>query len=106
MSKGLDPDQDRRLVGPDLSLNCVQRCQQLTKVATIKERAQDLFKFESKQCHLIGGKIWFPASDVISFSHHLNVICSLICFCFLVPYIINNMDPDQIAPRELSNQGS
>ena len=25
MSNGLDPDQDRHFVGPDLGLNCLQR---------------------------------------------------------------------------------
>ena len=39
MSNGLDPDQDRRSVGPDLGpLYCLQSYQQTTKVTTSKEK--------------------------------------------------------------------
>ena len=37
VSNGLDPDQDRHSVVPDLGPNCLQRYQQMTKVATSKE---------------------------------------------------------------------
>ena len=38
MSNGLDPDQDRHSVSPDLSPNCLQNCyQQMTIVAASKE---------------------------------------------------------------------
>ena len=30
VSKGLDPDQDRHFVGPDLGPNCLQRSKHLT----------------------------------------------------------------------------
>ena len=33
MSNGLDPDQDRRFVGPDLGPNCFKKYQQTTKIA-------------------------------------------------------------------------
>ena len=32
VSNSLDPDQARHFVGPDLSPNCMQRCQQTTLV--------------------------------------------------------------------------
>ena len=41
MSNGLDPDQDRHCVGPDLGPNCLcNGYQQTTKVAAIKERVK------------------------------------------------------------------
>ena len=44
VSTGLDPDQDRHFVGPDLDPNCVQRLsyQQMTKVATSKKKLTTL----------------------------------------------------------------
>ena len=39
MSNSLDPDQDRRSVGPDLGPNCLQRLSaQMANVAANKER--------------------------------------------------------------------
>ena len=38
VSNGLDPDQDRYYVSPDLDPNCLQSYQQMTKVAASKER--------------------------------------------------------------------
>ena len=32
VANGLGPDQDRHFVGPDLGPNCLQNCQQMTKV--------------------------------------------------------------------------
>ena len=41
MSNVLDPDQDRRSVGPDLSPNCLQRLSTVsTKVAASKSRKE------------------------------------------------------------------
>ena len=38
---GLDPDQDRHCIGPDLGLNCLcNRYQQTTKVAAVKKRVK------------------------------------------------------------------
>ena len=39
-SNGLDPDQDRRFVGPDLGPNCFKGYQQTTKVASSKARKE------------------------------------------------------------------
>ena len=36
-SKCFDPDQARRFVRPDLNPNCLKKCQQRTKLATIKQ---------------------------------------------------------------------
>ena len=43
MSNGLDPDQDRQNVGPDLGPNCLQMLtyQQTSKVAASKESVED-----------------------------------------------------------------
>ena len=38
MSNGLDPDQDRRFVGPDMGSDCFQRLSADDKIATSKER--------------------------------------------------------------------
>ena len=38
VSNGLDPDQDRQKVGPDLGPNCFKCYEQTTKVATSKDR--------------------------------------------------------------------
>ena len=43
MSNSLDPDQARRFVGPDLGPNCLQKCQQMTKVATSWERVKSQY---------------------------------------------------------------
>ena len=40
VSNGLDPDQDRRFVSPDLGPNCLQRLSADAKVAASKERAK------------------------------------------------------------------
>ena len=40
VSNGLDPDQDRRFVGPDLGTNCLQRLSADKKVAASKERVK------------------------------------------------------------------
>ena len=45
VSNGLDPDQDRQNVGPDLGPNYLQRYQQTTKVAISKERVKKRNKF-------------------------------------------------------------
>ena len=42
VSNGLDPDQDRHSVGPDLVPNCLQRLSADDKVATSKERVKTL----------------------------------------------------------------
>ena len=45
MSNGLDSDQDRHYVGPDLVQNCLQRLSETTKVAAIyKERVKSNMK--------------------------------------------------------------
>ena len=44
LSEQLDPDQDRRSVGPDLGSNCLQRFQQTTKSIACKERFKLLNK--------------------------------------------------------------
>ena len=47
MSNSLDPDQDRRFVGPDLGINCLQRLSAVTtKVTASKERV----KYETIFC--------------------------------------------------------
>ena len=44
VSKSLDSDQARHVVGPDLGLNCLQRLFQKTaKVGFSKERVKELF---------------------------------------------------------------
>ena len=43
VSNCLDPDWDRSSVGPNLDPNCVQSHQQMTKVATGKERDTTLY---------------------------------------------------------------
>ena len=40
MSNGLDADQDRHYVGPDLGPNCLQRLSAEDKVAANKERVK------------------------------------------------------------------
>ena len=40
MSNRLDPDQDRRYVGPDPGPNCLQRLSADAKVVASKERVQ------------------------------------------------------------------
>ena len=48
MSIGLDPDQDQQKVGPDFGPNCLQRYQQMTKVAA--KRKESMLKHH--RCHL------------------------------------------------------
>ena len=40
VSNGLDPDQDRNFVGPNLGTNCLQRLSADKKVAASKERVK------------------------------------------------------------------
>ena len=40
MSNGLDPDQDRQNVGPDLGPNCLQRLSSDDKSATSKDKVE------------------------------------------------------------------
>ena len=43
LSNGLNPDQARRFVGPDLILNCLQDFQQTTKIADGRQSVNLLF---------------------------------------------------------------
>ena len=43
----LDPDQDRHFVSPDLGPNCLQGCQQMTKVSASRERVNNLLEIAS-----------------------------------------------------------
>ena len=57
MSNGLDPDQDRHFVGPDLRPNCLQT----SKVAASKERVmgllctvqEDVLRMDAQACKII-----------------------------------------------------
>ena len=46
MSNGLDSDQDRHFVGPDLGLNCLQRF----SATTSKERVRGCFVLIKVKC--------------------------------------------------------
>ena len=48
MSNGLNPDQDRHSVGPDLNPNHLQRLSADDKVAASKERVKTLFFRKNK----------------------------------------------------------
>ena len=41
MSNGLDPDQDRHFVGPDLGPNCLQRFSTFNKSQLAKKRVNE-----------------------------------------------------------------
>ena len=52
MSNGLDPDEERCFVGPDLGLSCCKGYQQTTKDATSKERdILNLSEEDDNCCH-------------------------------------------------------
>ena len=51
VSNGLDPDQDRRFVGPDLDPYCLQRLSADDKVAASKERAMKLYFLDQQLFH-------------------------------------------------------
>ena len=62
MSNSLDPDQDRRPVGPNLGPNCLKGCKQMTKVATCKERANTTnFLIEYYVCSL---QVWLALASL------------------------------------------
>ena len=46
MSNGLDPDQDRRCVGPDPGSNCLQGYQLTTKIAASRQILNSVFYYQ------------------------------------------------------------
>ena len=49
MSNDLDPDQDRRSVGPDLGPNCLQKLSADCKITSSKERQYGVYKASKKK---------------------------------------------------------
>ena len=79
---GLNPDQDRHPVDPDLGPNCFQKLSADDKVAASKERVNEEVNCFSNSYNCFGDRRFSFAHISISFAHFDSFICAQFCISF------------------------